>query len=99
MGLAYVKDGTLRALIALKGLLNTKDARVRESGITLFPQKFSDFENLRLSDTSEINNNDLKQLIQSKIDLDKEDMQKLSSILIRGDRYEIYRSNDDELFI
>lgn len=99
MGLAYIKDGTLKAIIALKGELNTKDSRVKESGVTLFPQKFSDFENLRLVDTSEIHNNDLKQLIQSKINLDKEDMQKLSSILIRGDKYEIYKSNDDELFI
>ena len=97
MGLLYLNEhNRLISIIALKGDLNTTDPRVMESGVTLLPQKFSDFNKLTLKDTSSIENNDLKQLIQSKIDLDKENMTELSSIVIRGDRYSIHRSSADE---
>lgn len=92
MGLVYAPDNQVKALISVSGVLNFHNPYVTESNITLLPTKFSDFKNLTLRDTSEINNNDLKQFIQSKIDLDKENMEKLSSLNIRGDIYEIYLS-------
>lgn len=95
MGLLYLNNNRLISIIALKGALNTSDSRVAESGVILLPQKFSAFNSLTLKDTSSIENNDLKQFIQSKIDLDKENMEELSSIVIRGDRYSIYRSRQD----
>lgn len=95
MGLLYVRDERLISIIALMGELNTTDPRVIESGVVLLPQKFSDFNTLTLKDASSIENNDLKQFIQSKIDLDKEDMEELSSEVIRGDRYSIHRSRQD----
>lgn len=95
MGLLYTRNERLISIIALMGKLNNEDPRVLESGVVLLPQIFSDFDKLTLKDTSSIDNNDLKQFIQSKIDLDKENMRELSSIVIRGDRYGIYQSSPD----
>ena len=95
MGLLYVRNEKLISIIALMGELNTTDPRVIESGVVLLPQKFSNFDTLSLKDTSFIDNNDLKQFIQSKIDLDKENMEELSSEIIRGDKYSIHRSQQD----
>ena len=95
MGLLYVRNEKLISIIALMGELNTTDPRVIESGVVLLPQKFSNFDTLSLKDTSSIDNNDLKQFIQSKIDLDKENMEELSSEIIRGDKYSIHRSQQD----
>ena len=96
MGLLYIRDERVISITALMGSLNTSDPRVIESGVTLLPQKFSDFDKLTLKDTSSIDNNDLKQFIQSKIDLDKEDMKELSSQIIRGDRYSIHQAQPDQ---
>jgi len=100
MGLLFTKGTKLVSIIYLMGKANSDNPRVIESGTILLPQKFADFENLSLKDTSEINNNnDLKQFIQSKIDLDKENMKELSSIIIRGDKYGIYQSYANDLYI
>ncbi len=97
MGLLYLSEERLISIIALMGSLNTSDPRVLESGVILLPQIFSDFNKLTLKDTNSIDtNNDLKQFIQSKIDLDKENMRELSSQVIRGDRYSIHQSHPDE---
>ena len=96
MGLLYTRDERVISIIALMGSLNTSDPRVIESGVILLPQIFSDFDKLTLKDTSTIENNDLKQFIQSKIDLDKENMKELSSQIIRGDRYSIHQSQPDQ---
>lgn len=95
MGLLYTRDERLISIIYLMGKANQEDPRVIESGVVLLPQKFADFDSLTLKDASSIENNDLKQFIQSKIDLDKEDMEELSSEVIRGDRYSIHRSRQD----
>ena len=101
-GLLFLKNNRLVSIIALQGELNTEDVRVIESDVVLLPIKFSDFSTLTLKDISKIQNNDLKQFIQSKIDLDKENMKELSSQLIRGDVYSIYESkinNSPDLYI
>lgn len=82
------------ALIAIKGDLNTDDPRVESGGVTLLPKKFSDFDKLTLADTvSTITNNDLRQLLQSKIDLDKENMKVLADMDIRGSNYKLLLAN------
>lgn len=99
IALVYAPENQVRAAIAVKGNLNFKEEdKIEELGISMLPSKFSDFKNLRLIDTFEIGNNDLKQFIQSKIDLDKENMKELSSILIRGDIYGIYLSPEKDSY-
>ena len=89
-GLAYFKDNEPKAIISLLGNLNFKDERVKLLNTTLLKKRFSDFKNLTLKETLEIENNDLRQWLQSKIDMDKENLNKLSSQMIAGDLYEIY---------
>lgn len=89
MGLSYFRNGEHKATIGILGNLNTKDPRIEATGVTLLDHKFCDFKNLTLKDTLEIKNNDLKQWIQSKIDMDKENLKKLSSQIIAGDPYDI----------
>ena len=95
MALVFAPNGKTRALMAVKGELNFKETRIKDCGIDLLPSKFSDFSNLRLADINALDNNDLKQFLQEKIDLDKENMKKLSSQNIRGDLYEIFENEND----
>lgn len=95
MALVFAPNGKTRALMAVEGELNFKETRIKDCGIDLLPSKFSDFSNLRLADINELDNNDLKQFLQEKIDLDKENMKKLSSQIIRGDLYEIFENEND----
>ena len=94
----FAPQGKTKAVLAIKGKLNFKEKRIKECGIDLLPSKFSDFSNLRLSDINELDNNDLKQFLQEKIDLDKENMEKLSSQIIRGDLYEIFKNPETNDF-
>ena len=78
------------AVIAVKGELNMDDSRGQSTNVTLLPEKFSDFGTLTLAETIKCtNNNDLRQLLQSKIDLDKEDMKLLADMNIRGNNYKL----------
>lgn len=100
IGLVYERNSRRVAILQVIGDLNVDDGRVKNSGTELLSSKFSDFENLTLSDTSEIRNNDIKQWIQSKIDLDKENMKELARVFIRGDYYSIHKpENSDDLYI
>ena len=99
IGLVYSPNGSRRLTINVIGKMNYNSERAEKAGIKLLPEKFSDFENLRLKDIQEINNNDLEQWIQSKIDLDKENMEELSKVFIRGDYYSIHRSDNNDLYI
>ena len=90
MGLAYIRNNKHVATIGLLGELNFNDPRITEADITLLPVKFSDFNNITLGDTNEIRNNDLRQFIQSKIDLDKEDsLEVVADKFIGNDNYKI----------
>ena len=94
MGLLLFKSESMsRALtvINLMGTLNEREPRVLENKVQLLPQKFSDFKNLHLADLNVIKNNDLKQIIQSKIDLDQENMELLATASIRGNDYKLFK--------
>ena len=99
------------ALVSIKGSLDFEGSRLKSSSILLLDKKYSDFNTLTLADTMEIQNNDISQLFQSKIDLDKEDMKVLANTDIRGDNYQLLSSSafkntnywlgtsEDQLFI
>ena len=92
MSLLFIKNNRPSILIPLIGKLNNSDPRVMLSGITFLSESFSDFNKLTLKDTSAIRNNDVKQFMQTKIDLDKEAMKVLASQVIRGDKYSIHQT-------
>ena len=84
------------ATIQLLGELNSEDDRVKQSQIILLDSKFADFNSLTLADTMSITqNNDLRQLLQAKIDLDKENMELLADVDIRGSNYKLFKSSID----
>lgn len=93
MGLCWLPNNQLKAIIEVEGSLNYEDELVKTSYVTLLPKEFSDFSSLTLKDTNEIENNDLKQFMQTKIDMDREDLELLSQQNIRGDEYWVYRDN------
>ena len=95
LGFAYFNNGRHITTIGISGKLNIADPRIKLAPFVLLDHKFSDFRNLTLADTNSIQNNDLRQFLQSKIDMDKENLEKLSSQMIRGDLYEIYKSEND----
>ena len=96
MGFAYYRNGNHVATIGILGKLNFNNSRVKNNDLTLLEHKFSDFSSLRLSDTNEIKNNDLKQYIQSKLDLDKETcMEKLADKFVGNDNYQILRDTEN----
>ena len=98
IALVYSPKGTRKeTVISVKGNLNFPEKEaIEDSGITILPSLFADFKHLTLADINKIDNNDLKQFFQEKIDLDKENMIKLSSQLIRGDLYEIFEAPETE---
>ena len=96
LGFSYVRNKNQVATIGILGKLNYNNPRVKNNDLTLLDHKFSDFKNLRLADTNEIKNNDLKQYIQSKLDLDKETcMEKLADKYVGNDNYQILRDTEN----
>jgi len=53
-------------------------------------KEFSDFSKLKLADINTIENNDIRQILQSKIDLDKENLTLKAGHNVRGSLYQIY---------
>ncbi len=85
------------AIIQIRGDLLFNDPRVESSNVCLLPKKFADFGRLTLADTvSGTQNNDLRQLLQSKIDLDKENMEVLADMDIRGSNYKLLKAKTDQ---
>ena len=92
MGFAYIRNNSLVAIIGILGNLNLKKTKVVLGEVTILGHEFSDFQNLKLSDTNKIKNNDLRQFMQSKIDLDKETcMEKLAEKFVGNDLYQILK--------
>ena len=93
LGLVIMQRGTSEqiAITALLGELNFDNERVANSNLILLDDRFSDFNNLTLSETMSIQNNDVRQFFQTKIDLDKEEMKVLADLDVRGDNYKIMK--------
>lgn len=84
------------ATIGLLGNLDFDNERVKQSGIVLLSEKYADFGTLNLKKTMEIQNNDLRQFFQTKIDLDKEDMKLLAKATIGTDEYKVFQSKEKD---
>ena len=96
MGLAFFSGEEHRATVELLGKINTESEEAKDLGITLLDSRYSDFDTLTLKDTMEISNNDLSQLFQSKIDLDKENMTVLADKMVGYDNYKILKPKDSD---
>ena len=96
VGLVYERNGRRVAILEVIGELNYGDERVEQAGVALLSKTYSDFENMTLKDTLQVENNDLRQWLQTKIDLDKENMEQLAREFIRGDYYSIHKSNNNK---
>ena len=75
--------------IVLYGAVDPKFQSGSSSDQMALPKEFADFENLTLAKTMEIRNNDLQQRLQTKIDIDKENLKVLDERVVRGDLYKI----------
>ena len=97
IGLSYFRSGKHVFTAALLGKLNLNSQRVINEDLILLDSRYSDFKNLKLSDTNELSNNDIKQFFQSKIDLDKEAcMKKLAEKFVGNDNYQILRDTSSK---
>ena len=67
----------------------------------LLPIIFSDFANLKLKDVEDLDNNDIQQYFQEKIDMDSEGLEEYAHHDVGGCPYWIYGSNgkDDKFYI
>jgi hypothetical protein len=63
-----------------------------DSKQAILPEEFCDFNKPTLADSLKIQNNDLLQWVQSKIDIDKENLKILSEVNIRGDVYKLEKT-------
>ena len=75
--------------IVLYGTVDPKFQNSTSSDQSALPKEFADFDNLTLAKTMEIKNNDLQQRLQTKIDIDKENLKVLDERVVRGDLYKI----------
>lgn len=78
--------------IVLYGAVDPKYSEGGSSDQMALPKEFADFENLTLAKTIEIRNNDLQQRLQTKIDIDRENLEVLDEQNIRGDLYKILKA-------
>lgn len=77
------------AAISIYGLLDETYSKEDSSNQEILTSKYCDFNTVTLKDTMKIKNNDLKQLIQSKLDIDKENLKVVDEKIVRGDLYKI----------
>lgn len=86
--------------IIIRGNSKAQYTDPSSSSTDILPSKYADFENITLKDCEEIANNDLKQIIQERIDMDKENLIVLAEENIKGDLYKILKSkNKKDLYI
>lgn len=86
-----IGDNT-RSTIALMGKLDKVLSDPSNGSAQILPPKFADFKNITLAETEAIENNDLAQIVQERIDMDKEDLELEHEIIIKGENYKILKS-------
>lgn len=82
------------ANIAILGNFNEQYTDPTSSSAEILPPNYSDFANTTLADCENIVNNDLKQMIQERIDMDKENLKVVAERNVRGDLYKILKSEN-----
>lgn len=81
-----------RVSIALTGKLDPVYSDPNNDNATSLPPKFMDLDTLTLQDVEMIKNNDLAQLLQELIDMDKEGLVPIAEMTIKGEDYSIVKS-------
>lgn len=81
-----------RASIGIFGKLDPGYSDIKSDSAQVLPAKFADFKNLTLSDCEQIKNNDLAQIVQERIDMDREGMDLEAEAIIKGEQYQIFKS-------
>lgn len=85
-------NNSARATIAIMGKLDKNYSDIKNGSAIILPSKFSDFSSITLQECEEIKNNDLAQLVQERIDMDKENLIVEHSAIIKGEEYTILKS-------
>lgn len=86
--------------VNLFGKLEPEYTDPQKGDCMLLPPEFSDFSKVTLADCENIENNDLKQLIQEEIDMDKENLAELDVRMIGEDLYKLMKApTSEELYI
>lgn len=96
--LLSLRDNT-RASIALMGKLDPNYSDYTKDSAQILPPQFADFGNTTLAESAKIKNNDLAQLIQEHLDLEKENLKTTATLVIKGEEYNIKQSPDGTEFI
>jgi len=81
-----------RASIALMGKLDEVYSDITNDSAQVLPAKYSDFGAITLQDCENIKNNDLAQIVQERIDMDKENLILEAELLVKGEEYKIFKS-------
>lgn len=90
MALSFIHSS--RAHISLMGKLDPIYSDIKQDRAQMLPPHYSDFNKVTLEDCELIKNNDLAQIIQERIDMDKESLILEHQITIKGEEYKIFRS-------
>lgn len=86
-----LSDNT-RASIALVGTLDNIYSDITNDAASILPHKYSDFGAITLQDCENIKNNDLAQIVQERIDMDKENLIEEACLMIKGEEYKVLKS-------
>ena len=85
-------DDNSRASIALMGKLDEVYSDITNDSAQVLPPKFSDFGAITLEDCEQIKNNDLAQIVQERINMDKENLILEAELTVKGEEYKIFKS-------
>ena len=97
MGLVSIRNRKHICTVVMKGNLSLEQKDDDSLGsIKVLGPAFSDLKNLTLAEINEIDNNDIKQFFQNKIDLDKEKLLIVADKNIGNDNYKILRDQHKE---
>lgn len=83
----------------LYGTYNKNYSDITNSNCDILPSRFLDFNELTMADTMDIANNDIRQIVQTKVDIDKENLKVLAQKVVRGDEYQILDGTNNNIFI
>ncbi len=82
----FIPNSDLTSFTVIPIIDNTGSPRVDANYLDT---KFCDFKNLDLEDLEDITNNDLRQIISSKLDIDSKGLEIKADLTIKGDNYKI----------
>lgn len=81
-----------RVSFALFGKLDETYAVPENENATSLGPKFTNLQDLTLADVENIKNNDLQQILQELIDMDRENLETVANLTIKGEDYTIVKS-------